>query len=622
MNNYSNAVNESAIISTPSSAVGSTYDADDICASLLNRFEILKPIEASESARYYLAREPGREAIVIIKTLGPGAAQDPRQVELFHLETQAAARLLHENLVRVYEHQSFGGIHLCVIEHKPNVETLRQLLQRKGQLDYRQAISIASQVAAALDYAHKVGVLHLNLEPDKILIGPDDKVFVTGFGLEAESDLAWAHKLRSLSCTAQYISPEQIIGDNLDHRTDLYALGLLLYEMLADRVPFDSENPDHIKQKRLRQTPWPLDSLCPGVPQPLSQVVTDLIRIQPGERVQDAAELQSLLERLSELDLESLVEDDPSLALPVNCDNIFNDPLFSEGLSVNEASPTDDLNVLDELNVFIELDVFDDLIMPEQRPFGLQSDAPVYSDVAQADLPSDDSPGVAENLEATLYDEPAEREASADVIYDQVLSEPEPVQPLPPFVERSIFRPRLLLLIALIAAVAGFITFAYTGKLRYVFNRTGVASSVSPDTNQAPEGVEAKEETLATESKEALDPANNPELEVSRELSVIEEKDESAHKKSRSSFRASAKERAEDVKPSSAVLMVPLSNDESAIKQTVTPDDKAGNAKAAAPDKAGGKKTNSVMRIVLEKTPPARTTLAGPPQNRKAATVP
>ena len=266
-----------------------------VAAALAGRYTILKQLAGSESAEFYLARPVSNaKGLVKIKVLSPRAASDVSKRELFRLEAAAASKLDHINVVRTSKAVHIDGINICIIEHRPWVETLRDLMHRQGWLDLNHAARIIDQVASAVGYAHKSNVLHLRLAPESILIEPNGHVLVTDFGIDAAEDMVWAHRERSHSFTASYMSVEQIMGKPIDRRSDIYTLGLLLYEMLTDRLPFDSADPDYVKQ-RSTNSPLPPFILSTGVAPAVSDIVMKLLEREPARRPARVEVLQAAL---------------------------------------------------------------------------------------------------------------------------------------------------------------------------------------------------------------------------------------------------------------------------------------------------------------------------------------
>jgi serine/threonine protein kinase len=268
--------------------------------ALSSRFTILKQVGESASARFYVARENHTRStdLVNLKVLRRDVVKDPTELVSFLLEARAAARLSHENIIKARGPEQIGSTHFYVVEHKAGAQTLRDLLDQKGWLDIDRAVRLATQIADALVCAHASGILHLEVEPNKVLIDSDDKATLTGFGVDARKQFEWAHRKRSGNCSFAYLSPEQLDNGFVDQRSDLYSLGVTLYESLTDRLPFNAENANQIKQKIAAQRAQPPHLLRSDVPKELSSIVTRLISKNPAERFQDAASLKYALAKL------------------------------------------------------------------------------------------------------------------------------------------------------------------------------------------------------------------------------------------------------------------------------------------------------------------------------------
>lgn len=272
------------------------FGIEQIAEALVSKYDVLQLLGTDARAEYYLAREQGFSSAVCIKALSPLAARDLRQRELFYLEAFAASKLSHFNIARTGGPQKFGSIHFCTVEHKPEARPLRELLNRGGWLDLHTAVEIADQIASALDYAHAAGVLHLQLQPEHVLVEPNGWVIVKGFGIEFDSKWRWAHAARARKLAAPYASVEQATETTMDHRSDLYSLGAILYEMLTDRVPFDSDEDDLVRQKQLVSVPAPPYLISLEVSENVSNVVMHLLARDPQDRFKSAAEFQIALD--------------------------------------------------------------------------------------------------------------------------------------------------------------------------------------------------------------------------------------------------------------------------------------------------------------------------------------
>lgn len=263
--------------------------------ALSTRFDGLQPLGADERAWYYLARVKGQDSTLALKVLAPHIARDPKQRELFHLESYAASKLSHFNIAKTGRAQEINGFHFCSVEPKQDACTLRELLDRNGWLDIDTAIEMADQIASALDHAHSLGVAHLQLQPECILVEPNGWVVVKDFGIETGPNMEWAYRERALNLAAPYASLEQATGANADYRSDLYSLGAILYEMLTDRTPYDTDDDEAVRQKQLSYPPAPPYLISPDVPEVVSSVVMKALEKNPNSRFKRAADFQTAL---------------------------------------------------------------------------------------------------------------------------------------------------------------------------------------------------------------------------------------------------------------------------------------------------------------------------------------
>ncbi len=278
------------------------------------RFTILERVGATERSTLYLAEDrKARKAasarsgdVIRLEVLSDLAAEDSKQLDLFYLEAAAAAKLSHRNIINSGEAEQVGALHCRTSEYRPGASTLRNLLDRSGWLDISRAINITTQIADALDEAHQKGVLHLQVQPENILIEEDGRARLSGFGLNASDDkrndardklawLAWAQRERASRLPVHYISPEQARSASVDHRSDLYSLGIVLFEILTDRLPFDSEDLSLVRRKLTNQAPPPPGMLRAGLPESLSDIVMRLLAKKPENRFQSAASLKAAL---------------------------------------------------------------------------------------------------------------------------------------------------------------------------------------------------------------------------------------------------------------------------------------------------------------------------------------
>ncbi len=266
---------------------------------LNDRYEIQNRIGRGGMADVFLARDVLLDRPVAIKVLFPEYATDPNFVERFRREAQSAANLNHPNIVSVYDWGKYSNTYFMAMEYVPG-RTLADILRANGHVSSVQAAEIASEVSAALSFAHRNGVVHRDIKPANILIGTAGAVKVADFGIAramnapTESNLT---QVGSVMGTATYFSPEQAQGAQPDPRSDLYSLGIVLYEMVAGKPPFTGDNPVGIAYKQVHDAPQPLNQLVADVPRPFEAIVAKLLAKSPDMRYADADALRDDLRR-------------------------------------------------------------------------------------------------------------------------------------------------------------------------------------------------------------------------------------------------------------------------------------------------------------------------------------
>ncbi len=274
-------------------------NSGDATVTINDRYEIHKRIGRGGMADVFLARDKLLDRSVAIKVLFPEFAVDPNFVERFRREAQAAANLSHPNIVNVYDWGKYEGTYFIAMEYVQG-RTLAEILKTNKQLTPKQAAEIASEVAAALGFAHEAGLAHRDIKPANILIGTNGNVKVADFGIARAMNAGTEANLTqagSVMGTASYFSPEQAQGAQPDPRSDLYSLGIVMYEMVAGKPPFTGENPVSIAYKQVHDQPTPLNKLVEGIPRSYEAIVAKLLAKDPKLRYASAHALRDDLRR-------------------------------------------------------------------------------------------------------------------------------------------------------------------------------------------------------------------------------------------------------------------------------------------------------------------------------------
>lgn len=262
------------------------------------RYEIIEKIGVGGMAEVYKAFDTTLDRTVAVKVMHSQFAADEDFVARFRREAQAAANLNQPNIVNIYDWGSEAGTYYIVMEYLVG-RNLKQIINEDGPLPPNVAIDISRQVAAALQFAHKNGIIHRDIKPHNIVMTDEGEVKVTDFGI-ARSMASNVTQTGAILGTAQYISPEQAKGDEIGAASDIYSLGVVIYEMLAGKVPFNGDSAVAVALKQIQETAPPLKELNKEVPDSLAAIVAKSMAKNPADRYQSAVELRDDLERAAE----------------------------------------------------------------------------------------------------------------------------------------------------------------------------------------------------------------------------------------------------------------------------------------------------------------------------------
>lgn len=270
---------------------------------LAGRYELLEKIGDGGMAVVYRAMDKLLSRHVAVKILKPQFTGDEKFIENFRKESHAAARLTHANIVGVYDVGKEGNINYIVMELVKG-KALSDIIKEEGPLDYRRAMDLSRQIASGLSAAHKAGIIHRDVKPHNILVNEDGVAKIADFGIAkaVSVNTIVENTEETIIGSVHYFSPEQARGGYVDERSDLYSLGIVMYEMLTGDVPFDGDNPVSIALMHINDPIVPPSKIVDGIPPALEKIVmkaTDKIQIN---RYQTAEELIKALDEVDLLD--------------------------------------------------------------------------------------------------------------------------------------------------------------------------------------------------------------------------------------------------------------------------------------------------------------------------------
>lgn len=256
-----------------------------------NRYEILECIGTGGMAVVYKARDHRLNRLVAIKILKPELANDADFRRRFHDESQAVAMLSHANIVSVYDVSNSDGLNYIVMELIDGL-TLKQYMKRRGTpLNWREAQHFITQIMRALSHAHGRGIIHRDIKPHNIMVLRDGSVKVTDFGIAQLASAAQNTMTQEAIGSVHYISPEQAKGSHVDCRTDIYSAGVVLYEMLTGRLPFEGDTPVAVAIQHIKSIPVPPCDLNPDVPRALEAITMKAMAPELPQRYASAEEM-------------------------------------------------------------------------------------------------------------------------------------------------------------------------------------------------------------------------------------------------------------------------------------------------------------------------------------------
>ncbi|MFC2368747.1 MAG: Stk1 family PASTA domain-containing Ser/Thr kinase [Selenomonas noxia] len=276
------------------------------------RYALEALVGSGGMADVYRAKDQLLERTVAVKILHQQYENDTEFITRFQREAKAAARITHPNIVNVYDVGVAEGRHYIVMEYVPG-RTLKERIKEEGPVPVPQALQIARQIAGALAQAHANNLVHCDIKPHNILVMPDGNVKVADFGIAravTESTMTYNDNIMG---SVHYFSPEQARGTMITPKSDVYSLGVLLYEMLSGRIPFDGNTAVSIARKHLEEDPQPLHMIASGIPPVVEALVTRMMAKDPAQRPDSSMLVQDIVraEQMMRSDTEALPAFDP-----------------------------------------------------------------------------------------------------------------------------------------------------------------------------------------------------------------------------------------------------------------------------------------------------------------------
>ncbi len=259
-----------------------------------NRYRVLRRLGGGGMADVYVAEQSLLGRLVVVKALHPHLARDPEVAERFRREAEAAAKLVHPHVCGILD---YGATEDVVFTVMPYFEggSLADMIQATRTVDPSRTAAVAAQVACALDYAHRRGVVHRDVKPDNVLFDEDGNAILTDFGIATARFHGRLTASGRAMGTPHYMSPEQAMGKLIDGRSDIYAMGVLLYEALVGFPPFDGADAFSVSYKQVHELPRPPADVNARVPQALSDIVMRCLAKAPGARYDRGYDLADAL---------------------------------------------------------------------------------------------------------------------------------------------------------------------------------------------------------------------------------------------------------------------------------------------------------------------------------------
>ena len=290
---------------------------------LSGRYEVLKRVGSGGMADVYMAKDHKLNRNVAVKVLKSEYVEDEKFLRKFETEAQAVARLSHPNIVNIYDVGIEDGINYIVMELAEGI-TLKEYIRKKGYLTPKETVEISTQIASAISHAHKNHIIHRDIKPQNILVSDTGIIKVTDFGIAKATSSNTVTSTAIAMGSVHYISPEQAKGRFCDEKSDIYSLGITMYEMVTGHVPFDHENGVTIALMHLQNEITPPSQIRDGIPDSLEKIILKCTMKKPEERYQTADELITDLRLVFEdtsggyVGVVQAIDDSPTIMIDQN----------------------------------------------------------------------------------------------------------------------------------------------------------------------------------------------------------------------------------------------------------------------------------------------------------------
>jgi eukaryotic-like serine/threonine-protein kinase len=262
---------------------------------LNNRYLLLEQLGKGGMAIVYRARDTMLERSVAVKVLRESYSRDPAFLDRFRQEAKAAANLSHPNIVTVHDFGLDNGQLFIIMEYVPGTD-LKTLIKQRGRFTPEEAVPLLIQACAGIGYAHRAGLVHCDVKPQNMLVTPDMRLKVADFGIaralstihpEEQSDVIWG--------SPQYFSPEQAAGAAPSPASDVYSLGIIMYEMLTGSLPFHADTAAELARLHIEAEPIPVSEMLPDISPVLERILTKVLSKEPSQRYRTADQLGRVL---------------------------------------------------------------------------------------------------------------------------------------------------------------------------------------------------------------------------------------------------------------------------------------------------------------------------------------